>query len=121
MSTILSLFFVFLLNSAGFCAKSPRLHHSSFDKRRLVFIVGTKKNEEEIVSFISNSLSRGSTLLDSHGGYTKDERATIMCLLTPRQTMELKRYLAQNHTRAFMVITEASEVLGNGFKHWKNI
>ena len=94
---------------------------SSFDKRRLVFIVGTKKNEEEIVSFISNSLSRGSTLLDSHGGYTKDERATIMCLLTPRQTMELKRYLAQNHTRAFMVITEASEVLGNGFKHWKNI
>ena len=92
-----------------------------FDKRRLVFIVGTKKNEEEIVSFISNSLSRGSTLLDSHGGYTKDERATIMCLLTPRQTMELKRYLAQNHTRAFMVITEASEVLGNGFKHWKNI
>ena len=39
MSTILSLFFVFLLNSAGFCAKSPRLHHSSFDKRRFFGII----------------------------------------------------------------------------------
>lgn len=94
---------------------------SSFDKRRLVFIVGTKKNEPEIVSFISNTLGRGSTLLDGHGGYTMDERTTIMCLLTPRQTMELKRYLAQHHSRAFMVITDASEVLGNGFKRWKNI
>ncbi len=94
---------------------------ASFDKRRLVFVVGDRKSEKDIVSYISTTLNRGSTLLDSHGGYTGDERSTIMCLLTPRQTMELKRHLAQHHTKAFMVITDASEVLGKGFKHWKNI
>jgi len=35
--------------------------------------------------------------------------------------MVLKRYLAKSHPKSFMVVTEASEVMGKGFKHWKNI
>lgn len=92
---------------------------SSFDKRRLVFIVSD--NTCEIVDYISEELPRGSTVLYGEGGYTHEQKNTIMCLLSARQAMDLKRYLAQHHPRAFMVVTEASEVLGNGFKHWKNI
>ncbi len=92
---------------------------SSFDKRRLVFIVAKKTNQ--IVDYISEELPRGSTVLYGEGGYTHERRDTVMCLLTARQAMELKRYLAINYPSAFMVITEASEVLGNGFKRWKSI
>ncbi len=35
--------------------------------------------------------------------------------------MELKRYLAMVDKNAFMVITEASEVVGKGFKSWKEL
>lgn len=92
---------------------------SSFDKRRLVFIVA--KETRQIVDYISEELPRGSTVLYGEGGYTHERRDTVMCLLTARQAMELKRYLAINFPSAFMVITEASEVLGNGFKRWKNV
>lgn len=92
---------------------------SSFDKRRLVFIIAG--DTKPVVEYISEELHRGSTLLYGEGGFSGDKRATIMCLLTPRQTMVLKRYLAKSHPRSFMVVTEASEVLGNGFKHWKSI
>lgn len=92
---------------------------SSFDRRRLVFIVAA--DTKAVVEYISDELHRGSTLLYGEGGFSGDERQTIMSLLTPRQAMVLKRYLAKNHPRSFMVITEASEVLGNGFKRWKNI
>ena len=92
---------------------------SSFDKRRLVFIVAKETNQ--IVDYISEELPRGSTVLYGEGGYTHERRDTVMCLLTARQAMELKRYLAINYPSAFMVITEASEVLGNGFKRWKSI
>lgn len=92
---------------------------SSFDKRRLVLIV--TQCSDEIVSFIAEHLHRGVTMLHSKGSYSGGESETLMTLLTPRQTMVLKRYLARNFPKSFMVITDASEVLGNGFKRWKNI
>lgn len=92
---------------------------SSFDKRRLVLIMA--KDTKPVVKYISDELHRGSTVLYGEGGFSGEARPTIMCLLTPRQTMVLKRYLAKSHPKSFMVVTEASEVLGKGFKHWKNI
>lgn len=92
---------------------------SSFDKRRLVLIV--TQCPDEIVRFIGEHLHRGATMLHSKGGYRGGESETVMSLLTPRQSMVLKRYLAHNFPKSFMVIADASEVLGNGFKRWKNI
>jgi uncharacterized membrane-anchored protein YitT (DUF2179 family) len=94
---------------------------SSFDRRKLVFIVSEHENRHHIVDFISSELSRGSTLFDTKGGYSHAESSTMMCLLTRRQTMELKCFLAENFPRTFLVISDASEVLGKGFKRWKNI
>ncbi|MEG1799455.1 MAG: YitT family protein, partial [Synergistaceae bacterium] len=94
---------------------------SSFDKRRLVFIITPIGNQGPILEYIAQTLNKGATLFDSRGGFTLEERATMMCLLTPRQTMELKRYLAMHFPSTFLVVSEASEVLGNGFKRWKNI
>ena len=94
---------------------------TSFDKRRLVFIVGTKESEQDIIQYISDNLKRGSTVFESRGGYSNQESSTLMCLLTPRQTMDLKRYIARNHLRYFVVVAEASEVLGAGFKNWEKI
>lgn len=92
---------------------------SSFDKRRLVLIV--TPCPQEIARFITEHLHRGATMLHSKGSYSGGESETVMSLMTPRQTMVLKRYLASNFPRSFMVITDASEVLGNGFKRWKSI
>ncbi len=92
---------------------------SSFDKRRLVLIMA--KETEPVVTYICDELHRGTTLLYGEGGFSRESQPTIMCLLTPRQTMDLKRYLAKDHPQSFMVVAEASEVVGKGFKHWKNI
>jgi uncharacterized membrane-anchored protein YitT (DUF2179 family) len=76
-------------------------------------------NEPESVSnFVIKELHRGVTLLHGEGGYTKQPRKVILCLLTPRQTVELKRFLAQKDPTAFMVVSDAAEVVGKGFKSW---
>jgi len=88
----------------------------SFDRRRQVFVIS---NEPESVSnFVIKELHRGVTLLHGEGGYTKQPRKVILCLLTPRQTVELKRFLAQKDPTAFMVVSDAAEVVGKGFKSW---
>ncbi len=91
---------------------------SSFDKRLLVFIISQKP--QEISDYIVHTMGRGVTLLSAKGGYSGADRPTIMCLLSKRESMVVKTYLAQNDTHALMSISESSEVLGRGFKNWKH-
>ena len=90
---------------------------AAFDKRRQVFII--TKDPCPIVAFISAHLGRGSTVLDAHGGYSGADSKLLICLLTRRQAVELKRFIAENHPKTFMVVSDASEVVGLGFKPWK--
>jgi uncharacterized membrane-anchored protein YitT (DUF2179 family) len=89
---------------------------SSFDRRRLVLVV--TKNPEPVLAFVTTKLGRGATVLESHGGYSREDKPTVMCLLTRRQSVDLKRFIGENQPSAFMVVSEASEVVGKGFKSW---
>jgi uncharacterized membrane-anchored protein YitT (DUF2179 family) len=89
---------------------------SSFDMRRLVLIV--TKNPAPVLDYITREIGRGATIMDAHGGYSGEDRPTVMCLLTRRQTVELKRFIGENQPSAFMVVSDAREVVGKGFKSW---
>jgi uncharacterized membrane-anchored protein YitT (DUF2179 family) len=89
---------------------------SSFDRRRLVLVI--TKDPAPVLDFVMSKLGRGATLIDSRGGYSGDERPTVMCLLSRRQSVDLKRFIGENQPSAFMVVSEASEVVGKGFKSW---
>jgi uncharacterized membrane-anchored protein YitT (DUF2179 family) len=90
---------------------------SAFDRRRLILVIA--KDTDAVVDYISTSLGRGSTILSATGGYSGEGRPVVMCLLTRRQSVDLKRHLAESQPRAFMVVSEASEVVGKGFKPWR--
>jgi uncharacterized membrane-anchored protein YitT (DUF2179 family) len=91
----------------------------SFDRRRQVFVISSIP--DEISAFITGELRRGVTILYGEGGYTHASRRVIFCLLTPRQTMDLKRFLSSRDPEAFMVVSDASEVVGRGFKKWTSL
>lgn len=91
----------------------------SFDRRRQVFVISN--HPKEIADFITGELHRGVTILHGEGGFTHEDRPALLCVLTPRQTMDLKRFLSVNDPKAFMIVSDASEVLGRGFKSWKEL
>lgn len=88
----------------------------SFDRRRQVFVISNRP--KDIADFIIRELHRGVTILHGEGGFTHEKRSALLCVLTPRQTMDLKRFLSVNDPKAFMIVSDASEVLGRGFKSW---
>ncbi|MDR1514684.1 MAG: YitT family protein [Synergistaceae bacterium] len=90
---------------------------SSFDKRRLIFVI--TKDTQSVIDYITMTLRRGATVISAHGGYSGDDRPMVMCVLTKRQSVDLKRHLADTQPRAFMVLADASEVVGRGFKSWR--
>lgn len=91
----------------------------SFDRRRQVFVISSEP--DAVSSFITEELRRGVTVLYGEGGYTHAKRRVIFCLLTPRQTVDLKRFMSSRDPGAFMVVSDASEVVGRGFKKWTSL
>lgn len=106
-----------MLGLAAIYASSQMIDHtvSSFDRRRLVYVI--TRDPCPVVEFMSK-LGRGSTVFDAHGGYSGQDRKVLMCVLTRRQTVDLKRFIGNTHTDAFMIVSDASEVVGRGFKAW---
>lgn len=58
----------------------------------------------------------GVTRLSGKGGYTGDPREILLVVMRPTDVPRLKRLVGERDPRAFVTLTDASEVLGYGFK-----
>lgn len=61
-------------------------------------------------------LGRGITVLEGEGGYTAARRQVLYCVVTQSEVSRLKRLVHEADPNAFIVISQAQEVLGEGFK-----
>ncbi len=70
------------------------------------------ENETEVKKFILNNLSHGVTVLDGRGGYTGNNQKVIMCIIPTREYFTLKEGIKKCDENAFVLATDAYEVLG---------
>lgn len=71
---------------------------------------------DEISDEIMKVLDRGVTGLESKGMYTKKQRTTLMVVVSTKELPKLKEIIKNFDEDAFMILTEAREVVGEGFK-----
>lgn len=64
---------------------------------------------------IFTQLGRGVTILEARGGYTQRPQPALYVVVTRSQVTLLKRLISEIDPRAFVVVSEAHEVLGEGF------
>ena len=72
-----------------------------------------------IKSAILAEMERGVTVLAGRGGYTEHSLDVLYCVVARTEVSILKRLVSSIDSRAFVVITDASEVLGEGFREWR--
>ena len=77
------------------------------------------KNYEEIGDYISHELRRGFTYLHGSGGYTGSGEEVIMCVVSRWQIFRLRNAVNRIDPNAFIIISDAYEVYGAGFKNNK--
>jgi uncharacterized membrane-anchored protein YitT (DUF2179 family) len=65
---------------------------------------------------VLEELERGVTILQGTGGYTGNERPVIYCVITRSEVALLKAIVQEADPEAFIVIGQAHEALGEGFK-----
>ena len=81
---------------------------------RSFLIVSTRS--AEIQQAILDDLERGVTLLDVRGGYTEAPLSALYVVVSRSQVTHLKRLISERDPAAFVVVSEAHEVLGEGFR-----
>lgn len=83
---------------------------------KAAFIISEKT--DDIARAILYELHRGATALESRGYYSGKQRDTIFCVVERRQIEELKRVVHTIDPRAFVIISDVHEVVGEGFKQF---
>lgn len=71
---------------------------------------------DEVANAITIKLGRGATLWAGKGAYTGTERQVIMTVVNRSEITRLKRIVSEVDPRAFIIISDAREVLGEGFR-----
>lgn len=74
-------------------------------------------NKPQVVAEqIMTGMQRGVTLMPGQGGYTGAERTVLYCVISRSEISHIKALVREADRRAFMVIGQAHEALGEGFK-----
>ena len=96
------------------CSKIMDLVLYGADKGKVIYIISDKA--QYIVSDILNKVGRGATFLDVKGAYTGESRQMIMCTVRRNEVHNVYATARQYDKSAFIVVCEAGEILGEGFK-----
>lgn len=74
------------------------------------------EHSEAIAPKILQDLQRGATGLLGRGLYSGKDKNVILCVISRAEVIRLKELVKQVDPAAFVIITDAYEVLGEGFK-----
>ncbi|MEK4131353.1 YitT family protein [Solibacillus sp. FSL W8-0474] len=85
-----------------------------FSQSKMVYIITRK--EIEVRDAIYKEVNRGITRLPAYGGYTGEERPVLMVVVYQTEFTKLKQVLKAVDPEAFVIVSDAYEVLGEGFK-----
>lgn len=95
-------------------SKTIDLVQVGFGRSKTAMIITNR--QEEVREGILNKIDRGVTKLSAYGGFTDNERPVLMCVVDQREFTKLKQLVKSLDPSAFVVVMDASEVLGEGFK-----
>lgn len=84
------------------------------DAGKVTLIVTDYGND--IAQKIHELTGRGATLLKGAGSYSKNDKQVVMCACSYKQMHVVQEAVKKVDENAFMVIMEANEVRGEGFK-----
>lgn len=88
-----------------------------FKFAKLAFIVSD--NYKVIADAVMTRMGRGVTGLQARGMYSNAEKQMLVCAVSQKEITVLMDIVAKNDPRAFMIVTDAREVLGEGFIEYK--
>ena len=71
----------------------------------------------KICDYIHVDLFRGTTIINATGGYTNEKRDVILTVVSKSQYMALTNFVEKTDPYAFVIVSDAKEIKGEGFTY----
>jgi len=84
-----------------------------FNRKKTIFIISY--NTDEIAEAILKEVGRGATILRGEGAFTRQDKRVIFVVVSLTQIAKIKLLVHEADPNAFMIVSDAAEVLGRGF------
>ena len=88
----------------------------NFDYSKVALIISSEY--EEIAHQIGLQLDRGATFLHAEGSYSHAQTKVVLAAVKKQQVAELKELVVHIDPKAFIIVQEAHQVLGDGFSRY---
>lgn len=85
------------------------------DEANLIYIVA--EQPEMMLQRILSEMDIGATILSGKGAYSNREKQIIMCVVKKRTTPVLQEIIREEDPTAFLIISSANEIYGEGYKN----
>ena len=80
---------------------------------KMIFVVSNRSTE--IAEHILYEMDRGCTAIPAQGMYSDEMRKVLFCVVGKKEVMDFKDCVKELDPHAFVIVTDANEVLGEGF------
>ena len=87
------------------------------DQSKVAYIITS--NPRPMAAAIDKQLDRGTTFLHGEGSFTGQDKLVLMCAFKQRQIVPLKALIHELDPDAFLIVCNAHEVLGQGFRRYQ--
>ncbi len=85
------------------------------DNAKMVYII--TDTPEAVADRLMKEVETGVTVLHGEGAYTKKNKKVLMCVLHDHQYPMLRDVVKQEDKHAFLIVTKATEIFGEGYKN----
>lgn len=84
------------------------------DFAKMLLIISPKY--EEISIAINTEIKRGTTALYGKGMYKQEKKEILLCVASRGEVVQIRKIIKKIDSNAFIIIANAREVFGEGFK-----
>lgn len=86
------------------------------DEAKMIYIISNLA--QPITERILKELQTGVTYLSGTGAYKKEQKQIIFCVVKKQNTYKVEEIVKQEDSSAFMIISSATEIYGEGYKSY---
>ena len=104
-----------LYSLLGLIMRSALIDNFIESFNRSKYFHAVTSNATCICDFIQNDLGRGATIVNATGAFTGDDKYIILTVLIPSQAVKLRNFIKEHDPKAFLLISNTSEIIGKGF------
>lgn len=121
---VVSSFFIYgatvgCFSLAGYLAKAFFVDSVIESLNSYKYFTIISEDSAEICEFIQDKLNHSATIYTAEGAYAHKKKVVIMTVVNRNQAMRLRNFVRATQPDAFMMITNSSEIIGNGFQRFE--